>query len=109
MARKIKKEKNQWIKFDKDPEIEFFLKPFTILYLKKLPSDEGFTPDLMWEMFNNSVMDWKGLNDADGKPLKCNEETKRLVAEEFDDILLFVVNQASLIKDSKVSEKEAKN
>ena len=110
MARIAKKTASRWVTFDKDPDIQFLLKPFTILYLKKIPSEEGYTPEFMWNIFDSSVVDWKGINGDDGKPLPCNSDTRRIVAEEFEDLFLFGALEVIKIKnDNKIPEIEVKN
>jgi hypothetical protein len=107
MARQLKKNNTKWIKFEQEPEIEFLLKPFSVLYLTKIPSETNYTPETLWETFNHSVIDWKGINGEDGKPLKCTPENKRFVAEAWYDILTFVVLESSKLSTEK--EPEIKN
>lgn len=108
MARKL--QKNKWIKFPGDDDIKFLIRPFSVLFLKTLPSDlDTITPEMMWEIFNGAVLDWKGFNDPEGNDLICNERNKRMVAEEFNDILTFVFTESINSQQDVIKEKEIKN
>ena len=106
MSRKIKK--NKWISFEEDLEIQFLVRPFSVLYLKSIPATSDISPDLMWEVFDGVVVDWKGFFDENEKPLPCTTENKRIIAEQFNDLLTFVFTQ-SLNEDTGVTGKEIKN
>ena len=107
MARKIKNKSIEWIEFPEDKEIQFKIKPFTVLYLSKIPNQDAITPELAWEIFDNSLLDWKGIQTEDGKDLKCDSISKRLLAEQDLEILLFVVDRAMIY--NKKDEKQLKN
>lgn len=107
MSRQIKK--NRWITFPEDPEIQFLIRPFSILFLKTLPSDTSkITPSMMWDTFNSCVIQWKGLKDLNDEDLACNEVNKRAIAEHFEDILSFVFKE-SINKEGDITEVEVKN
>ena len=92
MAKKIKKDR--WIALPDDAEVQILIKPFSVLYLKTLPSDDQVNSSMMWDVFNAVVVDWKGFEDEDGKKLECNAKNKRTVAEQFSDVLSFVFSEA---------------
>lgn len=107
MSFKVKKNTRKWVEYEKDPEIKFLIKPFSVLYLSKLPSDENLTPELFWETFNQCVCDWSGIVDEEGKPLPCTTENKKLLAEQDIDILMWVALDVS--RRSKEKEEVLKN
>ena len=71
---KIKKSavKTNWFKYNET--VQFNLKPFPFSSVKV--SDFDAT---LWEQFKFCVVDWKGLEDEDGKKLKCDEENKQFI------------------------------
>ena len=107
MTLKIKKDTKKWIDYEKDPEIKFLIKPFSVLYLSKVPSEDNYTPETLWETFNQTVCDWSGIIDEDGKPVKCTEISKRAVAEQDYELLMWVVLEST--KLSKEKDNEIKN
>jgi len=107
MASKIKKEEGKWIKFPKNEKIQLLIKPFTVLYLSKLPTEDKVTPEMLWEVFDNSVLDWKDIPWDDGTPIKYNAVNKRKVAEQDMELLLFGFNEA--FKEGSIDEETVKN
>ena len=109
MARKLKKDR--WIIFPEDKDIQFQIRPFSILHLKKYPSEDQVSFEALWEVFNGAVIAWKGIEDENGKELPCNEENKRKVAEENDDLLVFVTDKSVMSSTlyKKITENEVKN
>jgi len=105
MALKLKN--NKWITYPEDEEVQFLIKPFSVLFLTNLPTNENLSPEMLWDNFNATVVDWKGITDADGKTLKCNKDNKRFIAEQFQDILMFVFNESN--KMNQRLEEETKN
>ena len=63
---------------------------------------------LTQELFTRCVVDWKGLEDEEGKPLPCNEETKKVVAELNSSFASEVIKRATQIEQYLNSE-ELKN
>jgi hypothetical protein len=106
-----KKSEGQWIPYPEDKNVQFLIRPFSIFTLSRLPSEETMaqlSPEEYWQIFNYCLMDWKGIYDTEEKPLKCNENNKKIVADHFMELASFVVTQAVTLKAS-FSEKEAKN
>jgi len=106
-TRKFKKETGKWIKFLEDEEIQLLIKPFTMLYLSKLPTENKVTPEFMWEVFDKSLLDWKYLKwEEDDTLIKYNAVNKRKVAEQDMELLMFVFNTAF---EESVDEEMVKN
>jgi len=61
----------------------------------------------VWVVFNACVLDWKDLQDQNGKALSCNEDNKRLVFDNIDGVGGFVDEQQKKIRDE--FNKEVKN
>jgi hypothetical protein len=99
----------QWIKFPDDEEIELLIRPFSLFNLNKTPTETTFTIQDMWEVFNYSLIDWKGLVGDDDKKLEVIEESKALIFDFDQSIVSFVVEQASKLRESILSVPEAKN
>lgn len=107
MSRKL--QKNKWVSMPDEDDVKFLMRPFSVLHLKTIPTDDKVTAEIMWEVFNAAIMGWEGLNDDEGKPLACNETNKRLVAEQFQDILSFVFTESISKVEGQISDKESKN
>jgi len=92
MARKLKDNQPRWIKFDKDPDIQFKINPFSYIKFKIRPiSFEG--PAFVGNIFTMFVIDWKGITDKAGKDLVCNEANRKKIASENTDLIYFVYNE----------------
>jgi hypothetical protein len=107
MPRKL--QKNKWLVLPEEKDVQFLIKPFSVLYLKTVPTDENISSELMWDVFRAVVVDWKGLQDENGKDMKCTDENKRKVAEQFNDILSFVFSESMTQDDTGVTKAESKN
>ena len=99
-----------WVKYPEDQDIQFLIRPFSIFNLQRMPSAENadFTIDEYWTIFNYCLVDWKGIYDENDKPLKCNEQNKKLIADHIQDLATFVIEEAVKAKGN-VSEKAVKN
>lgn len=101
--------KGKWITHPEDKEVQVRIRPFSLFSFTKIPTEENVDMSQFWGIFNYCVLDWKGFVDSNDKPMKCTEENKRIVFDYDQDIILFVVNEASEMRESVVSEKEVKN
>jgi len=109
--RKINRKKLEakWCTFPQDEQIQFLLKPFSLFHLTKLPSDSTeFTSEMFWSLFNEVVVDWKGIEDEDGD-IKCDEDNKKIIFDYAQDLVIFVINSSAELHGEVVTEKEAKN
>jgi len=100
-----KKLETTWETYEDD--VEFQIRPFKLLALAKLPNEDDFQIEQMWNMFNYVLTDWKGVEDESG-PMECNEENKDIVFNYDQDIVVFCINKASEMREG-VTEKELKN
>ncbi len=98
----------EWINFPDDKEVKFKIRPFTLFNITKLPSEDNFDIGQVWNIFNYSVVGWKGIEDESG-PMECNEENKKLVYDFDQDLVIFVSEQASSLREKVISRKEIKN
>ena len=105
----IESTKGVWTKFPDDEEVSLLLRPFTLFSFTKMPSDDSFNIKEFWSVFDYCVLDWKGFVNAEDKVLECNTESKRMVFDYDQDIVLFVISETSKLRDSIVTEKELKN
>jgi len=101
--------KGTWIDFPEDKEVKLLLRPFSLFNLTKIPTNENMDFDQFWAIFSYSVLEWKGIQNVDGKDLKCDEENKRMVFDYDQDLILFVVEQSTKLRENVLSEKEIKN
>lgn len=75
--------KSNW--FDFNEKVKFNLKPFPFSSVKL--SDVDAT---LWAQFDFCVIDWKGLEDDEGKALKCDEENKRFIFDYVPELREFI-------------------
>lgn len=87
MALSLKNHK--WIKHPEDSEIEFKIKPYSLLSLKKIPYTNEVTSDDLVNIIKYCLLDWKGIN-LDGEPLKCDDEGKDTFMALCPDLVLFI-------------------
>jgi len=106
----VKPTKGVWIKFPEDDETEVLVKPMSVFALNKLPSDDNISFQQAWDIFNTMVADWKGIVDEDGNPIKCTEETKKMVYEFDQELVAFIMEESNKLRDQVVGgKKELKN
>ncbi len=100
--------KGEWIAHPDDKEVQVKIRPFSLFSLTKLPSADNVDMSEVWNIFNYSVLDWKGFEGEDGS-LECNEENKKLVYDFDQDIVVFVTEKAGVLRDKVVGGKDLKN
>jgi hypothetical protein len=95
----------EWQKYN--DEVEFLIRPFP-------NSKSPFRMDGTLSIgeynlcvFNACVLDWRGVEDTDGKPLKCNNDNKTKVFDLDNKIYEFVIEKQASIKAQQ--EVEVKN
>ena len=98
---------NKWFTYKANGvTVELCLRPFPFSNMK-LSVEELNMVDNLWAQFNYCVVDWKGIDGEDDKPLECKEENKLLVFDYMSVIREFVLDKVtSLAKDIA---KELKN
>ena len=101
--------KGEWIVFPEDEEVQILVRPFSLFNLTRLPSEDDFNFKQFLEIYDYCVLDWKGIQDDEGKPLKCNDENKKMVFNFDQELVLFVVNESTKLRDKILTEKEVKN
>jgi len=106
----IKPIKGVWINFPND-DVEIKVKPVSVFSLKKIPSEQDtLTIEDGWSLFNGMVMDWKGIVDEGDNPIKCNEESKKIVYEFDQELVSFVIEECNKLREDFIgSEKSRKN
>ena len=98
-----------WIKFPEDKEVECRIRPFSLFNMTKLPNDETeLSIKQIWETFNYSLLDWKGIEGEDGS-LDCNEENKRLVYDFDQELVMFIISESSKLREKIITLDEIKN
>ncbi len=103
----IKPIKGVWVPLPDDKEVSVNIKPTSVFVLKKLPSDDAkITIEDGWNMFNAMLIDWKGIVAEDDKPIKCNEENKRMIFEYDQDLVSFVMEECNKLRESVIGEKK---
>ena len=90
----------RWFKFD--GKVEFKIRPFRLSTITSLDTMENINVQ-----FTSTVVDWKGIEDEDGKPFKCNEENKKFIYDYYEDIVTFVIEKLKELKQRV--DKEIKN
>src|SRR5512139_1984922 len=87
------------------------------LHIRPYPASEAdiafreggivLTGKQMWAKFNYSLVGWDGIEGADGKPLPCTEETKRMVFDfDLAGIPVFVLNTVRSWEEAKEAEEK---
>ncbi len=107
----------QWFTFTKDKQIEVRIRPASLYTFPRFPNDQGdfeLTPKDFLDMCSALIVDWKGVNDEDNKPVKCSINNKILALEQIDDLSAWVMKNSTEISESiKVieakKEKDLKN
>jgi len=105
----VSKTKGQWFDYDKDSDVKFNLRPFTVFTLTKLPSEQTLSPEDFWNIFNYSLLDWKGIVGDDDKALKCNEDNKKIVFEYDKEVVAFITGKITELRSGVIPEEEIKN
>ena len=79
--------------------------------MNKMPSEDAKEVNIkyFYNNFEYVVLDWKGMLNDDDKPLKCNEENKRIVYDYFQELVGFVIESSMKARESVMSNKSAKN
>lgn len=99
----------RWVTLPEDKEVQVKIRPFSLFNLTKIPTENDVDFKQYWNIFNYCAVEWKGMQDNEGKDLKCDEENKKMVFDYDLDVVLFVVGEATKLRDKVISEKEIKN
>ncbi len=97
-----------WVTSPEDKDVQVKIKPFSVFSMIKLPNEKDFDTEKFWAVFNFVVLDWKGIH-SDGKKLDCDEDNKKFVFDFDQDFALWVVNQATEMRQKVISNEEIKN
>jgi len=100
--------KGEWITLPSDEEVKFKLRPFSIFSLTKKPSEDNVDMSEMWNVFNYCVIDWKGLEGEDGS-MDCNEDNKRIVYDYDQELVVFITNESTRLREKVIGGKGLKN
>ena len=103
-------ESGKWFTHPDNETIQFKIKPTSIYSLKKAPGDdiEITMPDIV-DMYVYSLVDWKGIDNEDGKPLKCNYDSKMAFLNQYDELAAFVITKAGEMKKELSEALASKN
>jgi len=110
--RKINKTKanGSWIEFPDDPTFKLKVRPINLLSLNKMPTEEvKTTQNEMFEWFDYVLIDWTGYEDESGAVIKCDKENKELVFNYDQDVVTFVINTATKLRDEIITKEEIDN
>ncbi len=103
-----KQTKGEWITHPDDKEVQIKIRPFSLFSITKIPSADNVDMSEVWNIFNYSVIGWRGLENEDG-PMDCNEANKKLVYDFDQDLVVFVTSEAATLRDKVVGGKDLKN
>lgn len=93
----------EWFKYGaNNSKIEFLIRPFRFSIMKLDDVSKG-----MFQQFVYCIVDWKGINGEDEKPLKCDDENKEYLYDYIDDVRDFVFKKQEILK-ARI-EKQLKN
>jgi len=103
--------KGKWLKFPDDEDIEVLVRPYSLFNMNRIPSGDEAEINIseFYDSFEYVTLDWKGIRDEDDKPLKCNDENKRVIYDFFQELVAFIIQQSMEMRSQIVSEEEVKN
>ena len=109
--RKFKQKiaKGKWTTFPEDDEVQVLIRPFSLFNLTKIPTEVDVDFTQFMDIYNYCLLDWKGIQDNQGNDLKCNDDNKKLVFDFDQELVLFVVNECSKLRQDVLSGKAIKN
>jgi len=96
----------KWIEFKEAKGVSFKIRPFPVSHnvirtsIAKNDQVESF-----FKIFDYCVVDWKGINGEDDKPLECNTENKKFLFDYSESIMMFVINKSAEDKDKIIEKK----
>ena len=105
MKFNIKLLEGEWQKYNDD--VEFLIRPFPNSKQPFKANGELTSGEYNWAIFNACVLDWRGVEDKEGNPLKCNADNKLKVFDLDSQIYNFVLEKQASIKSQQ--EVEVKN
>jgi len=105
MKFNIKLLEGVWTKYN--DEVEFLIRPFPNSKAPFKMNGDLSIGEYNWTVFNACVLDWRGIEDQEGTPLKCNTSTKQAIFDLDNKIHDFVVEKQKEIKEQR--ELEIKN
>ena len=99
-----------WVQYDADKSVELKIRPLSIYDFDRLPSEEHEITVKEFSAFMTKLLvDWKGILDEKKKPLKCDDENKKLLSDHDQDLSVFVINKATELKAKVITDEEVKN
>ena len=97
--------KPKWVEFEESKGVSFKIIPFPESHNVILSFDNIDSIEIKFKMFDYCVVDWKGVNGEDDKPLECNSENKRDIFTNSKDVMIFIINK-SFENQDKIIEKK---
>ena len=105
MKFNIKLLEGEWCKYNE--EVEFLIRPFPNSKAPSKMNNELSIGEYNWAIFRECVLDWRGVEDQEGNPLKCDMVNKQKVFDLDNKIFDFVFENQNSIKNRQ--EIEVKN
>ena len=97
--------KAKWITYPDDKDIQIKIRPFP-MSKGMWTGDESNLMEFGWKRFNYCVMDWKGLEEENGKKLTCNEKNKQFIFDYLQPLMVWITKQIVSSFDDIVVEKK---
>jgi hypothetical protein len=92
----------EWCKYNE--EVEFLIRPFPNSKQPFKMSGELAIGEYNWTLFRECVLDWRGVEDSDGNPMKCNTENKLRIFDLNNKVFEFVFEQQTTIRTQQEAE-----
>lgn len=92
----------RWIDFG---DVRFKVRPFPMSGGMYVPGEEKSIAEFMLKKFMYVTIDWTGLEDQDGKELKCTDENKKFIFDFVPEIHSFISGEAYKPLDNIVEKK----
>lgn len=97
-------DKGHWVQWEDGAEIK--VRPFPASQLTEVENQESQVAQAL-AMFKHCVMDWKGIEDENGRAYTCTEAHKKYIFDHVPELRDFVINEVSRIMVDE--EDELKN
>ena len=96
-----KKVTQKWFDFD-DDGVSFAIRPFPISQRALSPSGVNLI-EVLIKQATYCLIEWKGIVDTDGAPIKCTEENKQFILDYSEDIVMFVIEKSKELNEEVIS------
>jgi len=93
--------KSRWVDYK---DMKFLIRPYANSAGALISLNPIKVAEYGWLRFNHCVENWKGLVDENDKPLKCNEENKKCVYDNSEEIIIFIGQEVEKLNEGIVTE-----